>query len=73
MGVTGSMWEHSSPLQPCHFLSVTLGSNVTFLCKPNSPKIKAKRAEENPYPDKKLPFGTRLSFSQNQVFIPDIR
>jgi len=52
MGVTGSVWEHSSVLQPCHFLSVTLGSNVMSLSKPNCSKIKAKGAEENPYPDK---------------------
>lgn len=53
MGVTGSIWEHSSVLQPHHFLSVTLGSNVPSLSKPNCPKIKVKGAEENPYPDKK--------------------
>lgn len=73
MGVTGSIWEHNSVLQPHHFLGVTLGSNVTSLSKPNCPKIKVKGAEENPYPDKKLPTGTRLSFSQDQVLIPDMR
>lgn len=55
MGVTGSIWEHSSVLQPDYFRSITLGSNVLSLSKSNCPKIKAKRAEENPYPDKKIP------------------
>lgn len=54
MGITGSIWENSSVLQPCHFLSVTLGSNATSLSKPKCPKIKVKGAEENPYPDKKI-------------------
>lgn len=54
MGVTGNIWEHSSVLQPYHFLSVTLGSNGMSLSKPNCPKIKVNSDKENPYPDKKI-------------------